>query len=134
MAVLRIVVVVTLPGHGSRCAGAGAEVCVAWICGVAAVVVVLFCVRAARFGLVKGAIVAGAVDAGTANGAVRHVQEGQAVDVITAVSLLLCYAFAKVAGLIGAQLMAARHAWVAYAGHQAGLFPFTGSHGEANHS
>lgn len=73
MDVLMIVVVVAPPGHGACCASAGAKVCVAWISRVAAVVVVLFCVRASEFGLVEDAVVAGAVDAGTANGAVWHV-------------------------------------------------------------
>lgn len=74
MAVSVVVVTKTPPNYSSRCTGAGAEVCVAWIRGVAAVVGILFSMGVARSGLVKCAIVAGAVDARIANGTARHVR------------------------------------------------------------
>lgn len=128
------VVVLAPSGYGAYSADAGAEVRVARISRVAAVVVVILCMRAAESGSMQGAIVARAVDACIANGAARHVGGYRAVDVIRAVWPLLYLTMRTFGGLMDMQPVAARHAWTAYAGYQAGLCSFTGSHREANHS
>lgn len=68
-----VVVVVSSPGYGACCAGAGAEVRLARVRGVAVVVEVLLSAFGADSRSVKSAVMAGTEDTRVTDCAVRHV-------------------------------------------------------------